>query len=104
LPASGYTAPQQSLLGKMKKLGAIRAAHTALRRGDRTTLSTDDDSWVYRMADGSDTVYVAVNRSDGAKSVGGLPAGALTDELSGAALTGPTVSVPARGVLILTAP
>jgi glycosidase len=104
MPAGGYSAAQQALLGRMQKLGAIRAAHTALRHGDRTTLFTDDDSWVYRMADGGDTVYVAVNRSDGAKSVGGLPAGALTDQLTGGALTGPTVSVPARGVLVMTTP
>ncbi|HWE29111.1 MAG TPA: alpha-amylase family glycosyl hydrolase, partial [Polyangia bacterium] len=99
-----YSAVQQSLLAKMQKLGAIRAAHTALRRGNRTTLASDDDSWVYRMADGGDTVYVAVNRSDVAKTVGGLPAGALTDQMTGAALTGPSVTVPARRALVMTAP
>ena len=54
---------------RCKKLGTIRAAHTALRRGDRTTLSYGDDTWVYQMVDGTDTVYVAINRSDAAVSV-----------------------------------
>ena len=44
----------------------MRAAHTALRRGDRTTLSYGDDTWVYQMVDGTDSVYVAINRSDDA--------------------------------------
>ena len=49
---TGYSAAQTALLAKVKKLGAIRAAHTALRRGDRTTLSYGDDTWVYQMVDG----------------------------------------------------
>jgi hypothetical protein len=53
------------------------------------------------MVDGTDTVYVAVNRADSAKSVSGLPAMALTDQVSGASVSGPTVSVPARGFVIL---
>jgi glycosidase len=100
--ASGYLPGQAALLAKVKKLGAIRAAHTALRRGDRTTLSFGDDTWVYQMVDGADRVYVAVNRSDSAKSVSGLPSGGLTDQMTGEALTGPTISVPARTARVLT--
>jgi hypothetical protein len=85
----------------MKKLGASRAAHKALRRGDRTTLSSSDDTWAFKMADGTETVYVVVNRSDGAKTVGGLPAGMLRDELSTDMVAGPNVTVPARGARIL---
>ena len=100
--AAGYSAPQSALLAKVKKLGAIRAAHTALRRGDRTTLAYDDDSWAYQMVDGADRVYVVVNRSDVQKTVSGLPAGALTDQLSGAAVSGPSLSVAPRTALVLT--
>jgi hypothetical protein len=53
------------------------------------------------MADGADRVYVAINRSDAARSVSGLPSGTLTDEITGASFSGPSVSVPARGILIL---
>jgi glycosidase len=102
MPWSGYSAPQQSLLAKLQKLGTLRAVHSALRRGDRKTLASDDDSWVYVMSDGGDRVYVAVNRSDAAKSVGGLPATALTDQMTGEALAGPTVMVPARTARVLT--
>ena len=73
-----------------------------MRRGDRTTLSYGDDTWVYQMVDGTDNVYVAINRSDAAASVSGLPAGALTDQMTGESLTGPTVSVPARTARVLT--
>ncbi|HEX8950320.1 MAG TPA: hypothetical protein VF945_00675, partial [Polyangia bacterium] len=97
-----YSSAQTALLAKVKKLGTIRAAHTALRRGDRTTLSYGDDTWVYQMVDGSDRVYVAVNRSDSAVTVSGLPAGALTDQLTGEALTGPSVSVPPRTARVMT--
>ena len=86
----------------MKKLGTIRKAHSSLRRGTRTTLSQSDDTWAYSMVDGTDTVYVAVNRADSAKSVSGLPAMALTDQVSGGSVSGPTVNVPARGVVILS--
>ncbi|MCA1662927.1 MAG: glycosyl hydrolase, partial [Myxococcales bacterium] len=99
---SGYSAAQTALLATVKKLGAIRAAHTALRRGDRTTLSYGDDTWVYQMVEGSDRVYVAINRSDATVTVSGLPAAALTDQLTGQALTGPSLSLPPRSARVLT--
>jgi len=101
---SGYSAGQSALLATVQKLGAARAAHAALRRGDRTTLVVDDEAWAYQMSDGSDTVYVALNRSDAARTVNGLPAKALTDALTGATFTGPSISVPARSAVILPAP
>ena len=99
--AGGYNSGQKWLLDRMKKLGAIRKAHSSLRRGTRTTLSQSDDTWAYSMVDGTDTVYVAVNRSDSARSVSGLPAMALTDQVSGASTSGPTITVPARSFVIL---
>ncbi len=98
----GYNGGQKWLLDRMKKLGTIRKAHSSLRRGTRTTLSQSDDTWAYSMVDGTDTVYVAVNRADSAKSVSGLPAMALTDQVSGGSVSGPTVNVPARGFVILS--
>jgi glycosidase len=102
MPWAGYSGAQTALLTKVQKLGAIRAAHPALRRGDRTTLSSSDDTWVYQMVDGTDRVYVAINRSDSDKTVTGLPSGALTDQLAGTKVTGPSISVPARTALVLT--
>lgn len=99
--SAGYSAGQKLLLDRHKKLGKLRKDHAALRRGTRTTVSITDDTWAYKMVDGADTVYVVVNRSDAAKSVSGLPGGALKDELTGEMLTGPTISVPARSVRAL---
>jgi glycosidase len=101
---SGYSAGQTALLAKVKKLTAIRKGHKALWYGTRTTLSVGDETWAYKMASGTDTVYVAVNRSDSAQSIDKLPGGALTDLLGGGSVTGPTIMVPARSSMILTSP
>jgi glycosidase len=89
-------ADQQFLKDRVKALLTIRAAHPALRRGKRTTINVDTDAWVYSMSTTGDTVYVAINRGDGDKSIGGLPSGALTELITGAAVTGPSYTVPAR--------
>ena len=98
---TGYSGGQQLLLDRVKKLGAARAAHAGIRRGARTTLSVSGDTWAYKMSNGSDTVYVVLNRSDSAKQVGSLPSGTLQDEISGATFNGPTISAPARSALVL---
>ena len=99
--SAGYNAGQQFLLDRHKKLGAARKAHSALRRGTRTTLALTDDTWAYKMVDGSDVVYVLLNRSDSVKSVSGLPSGNFTDLLTGEAVSGPASMVPARGSRVL---
>jgi glycosidase len=101
---SGYSAGQQLVQTHLKKLGTIRAAHPALRKGSRASVASDNDTMVYTLSLGKDVVHVAVNRSDSAKSVSGLPSGALKDELSGVTVNGPSVSVPARSGMILVAP
>jgi glycosidase len=101
---SGLSSDQTGLSAKIAKLAQIRAAHSSLRRGDRTTLSSDADSWAYKMVDGADVVTVVLNRSDAAKTIGGLPGHALTDAMTGDMLTGPSVSVPARGFRIFVGP
>ena len=100
--AASYNNGQKLLLDRHKKLGSLRKAHIALRRGTRTTLSSSDDTWAYKMVEGSDTVYVVVNRSDSAKMVGGLPGGNFTDGITGETVAGPTVMIPARGVRVMT--
>ncbi|MCS6912850.1 MAG: alpha-amylase family glycosyl hydrolase [Myxococcales bacterium] len=98
---SNYSAGQQWLLERMKKLGALRAQHAVFRRGDLKTLSQTDDTWAYEMAEGAARAYVVLNRSDTERTVGGLPAAMLRDELSGERLTGPEVRVPPRGARVL---
>jgi glycosidase len=100
---AGLDANQQWLLDRTKKLLSIRAAHPALRRGSRATISADNDVWVYSRVTSGDTVHVAVNRGDAPRSVGGLPAGPLTELVTGASVTGPNAQVPARQTAIFVA-
>lgn len=99
-----YSPGQAWLLGHLQDLGAIRAAHPALRRGAFSRIGADGETFAYQMVGEGETVAVAVNRSDAEQAVGGLPAMALKDELTGAMVNGPTVMVPARSARILVAP
>ncbi|MEZ4299722.1 MAG: alpha-amylase family glycosyl hydrolase [Polyangiaceae bacterium] len=98
---SGYSAGQNLLLGHLKKLGAIRADHEALRKGSRQTIGVTNDTLAYKMSTGADTVYVVVNRGDSQQSVGGLPGGQMTNLLNDQMVSGPSVNVPARSSMIL---
>jgi glycosidase len=100
---SGLTANQTYLNDRLKKLGDIRSKHPALRRGTRSTLESNADVWAYSRITTGDAVYVAVNRSDSAKDVTSLPSGALTELVTGAAVNGPTASIPARQTRIFVA-
>jgi glycosidase len=93
---TGLNANQTYLKNRIAKLADIRNKHPALRRGTRTTIQADADVWVYSRVTTGDTVYVAINRSDGAKNVGGLPAGALDELVTGQGANGPSASIPAR--------
>jgi len=85
------TADQTFLKSRVKALTAIRAAHPAMRRGTRKTLSISPDVWLYSMSTSGDTVYVAINRSDSERTVS-LPAGTYTELVEG----GSSTSIPAR--------
>ncbi|MFO0550144.1 MAG: alpha-amylase family glycosyl hydrolase [Polyangiaceae bacterium] len=100
---SGYSSGQTFLKARLAKLGTIRAAHPALRRGTRTSLGSTNDTLVFKMSTAGDEVYVVINRGDGQASVGGLPSQGFTDELDGSSVSGPSVSVPARSARILVA-
>jgi glycosidase len=102
---SGWTSDQQTLHDRVKTLATIRAAHPALRRGHRTTIGTPTaDVWAYSMVTTGDSVYVAINRGDSDQQVSGMPAGTLNELVTGASVTGPTVTVPARQARIFVAP
>jgi hypothetical protein len=89
------------LLQHLKDLGALRAEHSALRRGVRKTRSTGQHTLAYEMKDANETVYVAINRGDAAADVGGVPDGNFLDLLSGDMVGGGTVNVPARSARVL---
>lgn len=77
------------LKDRLSLLAEIRAEHSALRRGTRTTRATAADTWLYSMADETDTVWVAVNRSSTTETIAaGMPTGNFTNLVSGAPVSG----------------
>lgn len=100
---SSLTAGEAWLKTRISALTAIRAAHGALRYGQRQTLEVSADLWVYALTVTGDTVYVAVNRSDAAITTSQLPAIALTELLGGSSFTGPSLEIPARQTYIMVA-
>lgn len=93
---SGLNANQTFLRDRIKKLADIRSKHPALRRGQRSTIQANDDTWAFVRTTTGDTVYVAINRSDSPKEVNGLPPGALDELVTSSPATGPKVTIPAR--------
>jgi glycosidase len=100
---SGLSANQTYLQERIKKLGDIRTKHPSLRRGTRSTIGSTADTWTYVRTTTGDTVYVAINRSDSPKQIGGMPAGALDELVTSQAATGPIVTVPPRQTRIFVA-
>lgn len=100
---SGYSSGQNALLAHLKKLTKIRADHPALRRGTRKPLGATDQVLAYQMSTSGDSVFVAVNRGDGAENAEGIPAGSYQDLLTGETVQGPSVNVKARSARILIA-
>ncbi|MFO0586774.1 MAG: alpha-amylase family glycosyl hydrolase [Polyangiaceae bacterium] len=99
---SNYSANQTFLNTQLKKLTKIRADHSALRRGARSSIGSTSDTLAYKMVDATETVYVVINRGDSQQSVGGLPSGQMNELMSGTTMSGPSVNVPPRSALILT--
>ena len=99
----GYSAGQDYLFDHVARLLEIRAEYPATRRGARKGLSANADTMAFEMSGGGESVFVVLNRSDSPASVGGLPGGSYTDELSGDQVDGPSVMVPARGSRVLVA-
>jgi len=98
---------QSATLAIATKLNEIRAAHPALRRGTRKTISAEDDLWVYRMDYAGKYVIVGFNTSPEPVSVDVVPdAGktTLVDALGGGEI--PVISgkaaveIPPEGVAI----
>ncbi len=100
---SGYTANQTFLRDRLAGLAKARAQHASLRRGSYQQLGASADVLVYKMSSPGDTVYVALNRSDGPQAAVGLPPGDYTDAVTGEAVRAP-LTLPARTGLVLVGP
>jgi glycosidase len=93
MPRLSDLAPRQArVLGVARKLGALRAATEALRRGGRRTLHADRDTYAYtRTAKGGDTALVLLSKSTRATSLAvaanTLPDGKYVDAMTGEEVT-----------------
>ena len=97
---SGYSNDQLFLRDTIAKLGKARKDHPALWRGSRQTLSVTDNTYAYKMSDGDDEVFVALNRGDLAAAVAGMPAQGH-DLLSDEDVAGPSVNLPPRTSMVI---
>jgi len=99
---SGHTANQTALRDRIAGLAKARAQHLAMRRGTRQQLGVSNDVMVFKMTAPGDTVFVTLNRGDGAQGATGLPSGNYKDAVTGAAVTAP-LQIPPRTGLVLVA-
>lgn len=99
---NGLSADQQWLKTRVSALGQLRKTHASLRRGKRALISATDNTFVYSMSDGTETLYIAINRGDSDETVSGLPAQSMQDLLTQASVSGPSVLVPARSTRVLS--
>ena len=93
---AGLNSAQAVQLASLQRLGAVRAAHSALRTGTLMAVSATADTLADRMSDDTETIFVLVNRADSATNITGLLAASFADLLWGATASGPSVTVAAR--------
>jgi glycosidase len=100
---TGWSADQTRLKERIGRLATIRNQHPALRRGTRTTLTTDNDLWFWKTSVPGDEVWVAINRGDTDRTITNLPPGTLDELVTGSTVTAGTATVPARQTRIFVA-
>jgi glycosidase len=93
---------QLALRENVKALSRIRGEHPILGRGERRTLSSSQNTWVYEMGgcEGVDAITVAINRADSAETVQ-LPNANYENLVSGATQAGGNISMAPRSFLVL---
>lgn len=99
---TSLNAHQIALRERVSTLARIRGSHPVLGRGRRVTISSDQDTWLYRMTgcEGTNDVVVAINRADAPRNVT-LPTGSWTDLVTEETRSG-AVDLPARSFLVLS--
>jgi glycosidase len=106
--AQGRTAKEQRMHQWTRDWIHLRAEHSALRRGSLTDLFYDDDAYVFARQDKTETVIIAINRTDQEKKVSlpvasiGLKDGTQMSSLLGVTTSGrvmngqATITVPPK--------
>lgn len=104
LPGEGSLNPfQQKLKKGLAKLAGIRNQQKSLTRGYRTTLSADNETWVYRMgglAGAAADIIIAINRSDVLR-IATIPEGNYKDLIISGNLSGGDITLMPRSYIIL---
>jgi neopullulanase len=112
--ASGRTAEEKEVFDHLRRVLALRARSTPLRRGEMRNLRVDDRAWLYVRRQGSEIALVALNLSDGPATleaeVGDLALadGWRSEDALGSPATASVagrrlrVSVPAAGSAVFT--
>ena len=75
--AEGRTAKEQRMYEWTRAWIRLRAEHSALKRGNLIDLFYDDDAYVFARQDKTETVIIAINRTEKDKKVT-VPAGAIS--------------------------
>lgn len=100
---------QIELRKKVKALANIRGQQKAIGRGKRTTLSSSNNIWVYKMGGCGDPaipdIIIALNKSNGSENID-IPNGDYTDLFAqamgnDAALKGGKITMPPHGIKVL---
>lgn len=96
--------PQIALQDTVRSLARVRGENPVLARGRRTTLSSSEHTWVYRMSGclGARDIVVALNRATAAAPVT-IPAGQYDDLMTDQSVAGGEIELAPRGFRILAA-
>jgi glycosidase len=100
----GRTAREQRMYEWTHEWLRLRREHSAIRRGQLIDLFYDDDAYVFARRDATETVIIAINRSDKEKKVT-LPVGSigLRDGVGISSLIGvPPGAVVSKGLATVT--
>jgi glycosidase len=87
----------------LQKLGVFRKNNPATRKGSRETCEVDNDTWLYKMSFGTNTVMVGFNRNniEVTKSCSGVSGVFKNLDATDVQVTNGSVTIPAMGVVVL---
>ncbi len=87
----------------LQKLGVFRKNNPATRKGSRETCEVDNDTWLYKMSFGTNTVMVGFNRNniEVTKSCSGVSGVFKNLDGTDVQVTNGSVTIPAMGVVVL---
>ena len=94
---------EKAALQHVQRLGKFRKQHPALRRGTRSTCSSTNDAWVYKLTYQNDTAIAGINKGSlSYTTTCSGESGAFTSyDGSSVTVSNGSVTVPAGGSLVI---